>query len=275
MIPGPVTARVPVDPGTAQRQPAETATEAADAGASFADLLAAMLAPGAAGMQPQAAVSNPAEAVFERLDAAEIFNETGLFRGAAPLPSAEADGPVAEAADAAPVRMPAPAPDPQAELRIASSQAAGEAAPVPDVAAAAASQSAANGNGRAAAGGPIARIAQRAMQSLSGQPVASSAAFARSAKAGGEAGGSGRVSSRAATIVAQLTAARAGAAAAQVSVQAVEGGISVMARVDKLSREERDRLRTEIGELLARHGFGSAGILLNGEAWPLPQREEN
>lgn len=274
MIPGPVTARVPVDPGTAQRQLTEAPGDAAETGASFADLLAAMLAPGAAGVQPQAAATNPAEAVFERLDAAEIFNETGLFRGAAPLPSAGTEATSAEAPAATPVRMPAPAVGPQPELRIALSPQVGEGAPVPEVAAAA-SQVAANGNGRIAAGGPIARIAQRAMKSLGGQPVSSLGNPAQAAQAEGEAPGSGRVSSRAANLVAQLMAARAGATAAQVSAQAAEGGISVMARVDKLSREERDRLRAEISELLARHGFGSAGIWLNGEAWPQPQGKED
>jgi hypothetical protein len=76
-------------------------------------------------------------------------------------------------------------------------------------------------------------------------------------------------------MVAQLVAARGAAAAAQVSVQAVEGGINVNARVDRLSREERDRLREEIGALLASHGFGSAQIWLNGEAWPLPQGKDD
>ncbi|MEA3063638.1 MAG: hypothetical protein QOJ27_66, partial [Sphingomonadales bacterium] len=47
MIPGPVAGRTPIDPGTAQRQLAEVASEVADPGSSFADLLAAMLAPGA------------------------------------------------------------------------------------------------------------------------------------------------------------------------------------------------------------------------------------
>jgi hypothetical protein len=51
----------------------------------------------------------------------------------------------------------------------------------------------------------------------------------------------------------------------------VEGGISLVARADKLSREERDRLRVEIGELLARHGLAAADIMLNGAAWPAPQ----
>lgn len=277
MIPGPVTGRVPIDAGAAQRQLTEAASEADDAGSSFADLLAAMLAPGAAGAQLQAPASASTEAVFDRLDAAEIFNETGLFRGAAPLPSggaAEAAASVAEAAITAAGR--ALAPNPQAELQIALSPPAEEVTPVPTVTTtAAADQLVADGKGPAAPGASLSRAAYRAMLSLRGQPAPPSGIPSPGAEAGGEAAGSGRVSPRTATVVAQIVAAKAGAVAAQVSVQAVEGGISVMARVDKLSREERDRLRVEIGELLARHGFASAEIMLNGEAWPLPQGEEN
>jgi hypothetical protein len=278
MIPGPVTARVPIDPGSAQRQLTETPGETADAGTSFADLLAAMLAPGAPGVQLQPSASAPAEAVFERLDAAEVFNETGLFRGAAPLPSAE----VAEAAQAAAVTqaaavasVPAPAANPQSELQIALSPSAGEAAPAPAAAATPADQIAADRGGAATSAPPLSRAAYRASLSLRGQPVSPPATPSPGAEAGGEATGSGPVSQRTATMVAQLLAAKVGATSAQVSVQAVEGGISVTARVDKLSREERDRLRGEIGELLARHGFAGAQIWLNGEAWPLPQGKDD
>jgi hypothetical protein len=262
MIPGPVAGRTPIDPGTAQRQLAEAASEVADPGSSFADLLAAMLAPGA----PVVPIQGPAEAVFERLDAAEVFNETGLFRGAAPLPSAEVAGVVeaAEVAQAAVTQLAgatpvgAPALNPQAELQVALSPRAG-AAPT------AAEQIAADTGSTATPRAPVSKAAYR------GQPVSPPGAPPQGAEAGGEPAGCGQVSRRAATMVAQLVAAKVGAAAVQVTVQAVEGGISVTARVDKLSREERDRLRGEIGELLARHGFGVAQIWLNGEAWPLPQ----
>ena len=276
MIPGPVAGRAPIDPNAAQRPPAETAGDAADSGASFADLLAAMLAPGAAGAQLQASASGPAEAVFERLDAAEVFNETGLFRGAAPLPSAEADPsgvPASETVAAAPGRNFALAPDVQAELQAALSPADGEVAAAPGVAIAAAG---AIGSGSVpASGAAAAKAALPSVLPLNGQPVSASGAPAAGAEAGGEAAAPGRVPPRTATMVAQLLAARAGAAAAQVSVQAVEGGISVTARADKLSREERDRLREEIGALLASHGFGGAQIWLNGEAWPLPRWKED
>jgi hypothetical protein len=283
MIPGPVAGRTPVDPGLAQRQLIEDSSEITDSGPSFADLLAAMLAPGAPAVPPQSAASAPAEAVFERLDAAEVFNETGLFRGAAPLPSSAgtevaAAGEAVQAAAtqtsaAAPVR--APVPNAQAELQVALSPPAGETLPASGAAITAADQIAADPGSAATTPIPISGAAYPAMPALHGQPVAAAGTASPGAEAGPEPAGSGPVSPRATAMVAQLVAAKAGATAAQVSVQAVEGGLSVVARVDKLSREERDRLRTEIGELLAGHGFGVAQIWLNGEAWPSPQERKD
>lgn len=272
MIPGPVAGRMPVDPGAAQRQQAEAPGEAADAGTSFADLLAAMLAPGGPEVRLQESASEPAEAIFERLDAAEMFNETGLFRGAAPLPSAGPDriAAIAEAAAAAAGRAAAPALDPKAEPGASLSPSAGEAAPVPGVAIAAAGRIAASG-GAVLPGATASRAALPASLPPRGQGVPTSAAASPIPEAAGEAVSPGRTAPRTATLVAQIVAAKAGAAAAQVSAQAVEGGINVTARVDRLSREERDRLREEIGALLASHGFAGAQIWLNGEAWPLPQ----
>jgi hypothetical protein len=273
MIPGPVTGHVPIDPGGAQRQPTEAAGEAgADAGTSFADLLAAMLAPGAAGTQFPAPASNPAEAVLGRLDAAEVFNETGLFRGAVPLPSGEApqgDGP------AAATWMPGTGP--RSDLQPLS-PALGPDVPAPGVATTASGPIAAEGGGARASGGAAgiaSKVTHGASPSLRDQAVALAGSRPQSAAGGREAAGGGRVSRRTAAIVAQLLAAKAGSAAAQVSVQAVESGINVMARVDRLSREERNRLRGQIGELLSRHGFGGAEIWLNGEAWPLAQWKED
>jgi hypothetical protein len=55
-----------------------------------------------------------------------------------------------------------------------------------------------------------------------------------------------------------------GSSNAQINVQAGEEGLSVVARLDKLSREERVRLRSGIVDLLARHGMAAAHIWLNG-----------
>jgi hypothetical protein len=262
---------MPIDPGAAQRQLTEAPGEpAADSGTSFADLLAAMLAPGAPAGQLQPPVAE--EAVFERLDAAEMFNETGLFRGAAPLPALGAAPGDAAASPAVPVATVAVRLNSDLQALPPGLDPAAHAAGVPASAAGLAGTASGPVSGAAVAG---AKAAQGATPSIHGQPVAVSATPAQAAAAGPEAAGpgAGRVSPRTATALAQLLAARTGAAAAQVSVHAVEGGISVMARVDKLSREERDRLRAEIGELLALHGYAGADIILNGEAWPLPQRE--
>lgn len=272
MIPGPVSGHVPVDPGAAQRQQADSAGDSgADSGTSFADLLAAMLAPGAPAPQPEAAAAAD-QTVFDRLDAAEMFNETGLFRGAAPLPSSGAiPADLAVAASVSEAPPAAPLPGAEAELQPAPAGVGPAEAP-PAFASSADGRSA---PAPAGASGPAAKAANGVRPTLHGPPAALSANLARAASAEPEAAPGGRVSARTAAMVAQLLAARAGAAAAQVGVQALEGGISVMARVDRLSREERDRLRSEIGELLARHGYSNANIVLNGEAWPLPQGKED
>lgn len=49
----------------------------------------------------------------------------------------------------------------------------------------------------------------------------------------------------------------------QISVQAVEHGLRVVARLDELGREERMRLRDRIAGLLSRHGFVAREIDVN------------
>lgn len=51
----------------------------------------------------------------------------------------------------------------------------------------------------------------------------------------------------------------------QLSVSADQAA-SFVGRVERLSREDRARLRQEIADLLARHGFAPADIRLNGES---------
>jgi hypothetical protein len=116
-----------------------------------------------------------------------------------------------------------------------------------------------------------AQSARPAVLPLRGQPVAPAGPPATGAEAAGETAGGGRASARTPAALVRAYLARTASAPAQVSVQAAEGGISLVARADRLSREERDRLRVEIVELLARHGFAIADMTLNGEAWPLPQ----
>ena len=54
------------------------------------------------------------------------------------------------------------------------------------------------------------------------------------------------------------------AAGLQLIAQAAEGSVNVSARVDRLSREERMRLRQGIEQVLASHGFPAGEIRLNG-----------
>lgn len=271
MIPGPVTGRTAVDPNAAQKSQADSAGEGVEGGASFADLLAAMLAPGAAG-QLQPAATAPAEAVFDRLDAAEMFNETGLFRGAAPLP---ATGAAAIAAAPCPdLGVAAPAPGARAQLQVAGTPLRGAAPPGAPAQVTQGGQlvlDTSRGGTPAAAAAATTRPAYRAQPAFRGQPAAAPVGAVQSPESGSASAGVGRSAPRAATKLVQAWLARAASAPAQVSVQAVEGGISVVARADRLTREERDRLRVEIAELLARHGFAVADMVLNGEAWPLPK----
>ena len=51
----------------------------------------------------------------------------------------------------------------------------------------------------------------------------------------------------------------------RVSVQAVEHGLQVVAKLDGLGREERIRLRDRIAATLARHGLVGREIMLNGD----------
>jgi hypothetical protein len=55
---------------------------------------------------------------------------------------------------------------------------------------------------------------------------------------------------------------------AQLLVEAAEHGLRLIARAEKLSREQRLRLRGEIEQLLAHHGLSAEEIRLNGE--PIP-----
>jgi hypothetical protein len=55
------------------------------------------------------------------------------------------------------------------------------------------------------------------------------------------------------------------AASMNAQVQAVEHGLSVVARLDQLGREEQSRLRDRIAATLSRHGFIGRGIILNGD----------
>lgn len=264
MIPGPIAPRVHVEPGPRSQQ-ADGEPGRSEEGRSFEDLLQAMLAPGS---QSESAAPTKPEAVFERLDAARVFNETGLFRGAAPLMNEAAlTGGTGEPGTPAPPEISAEA---ALQLSLAPSPATGAEAPAADPAIATRQIALTQGSAPSGGAPPTSRAALRQAASLRGQPVATPRNPTPTPEAGHEAAGVGRMS-RAAVMLVQAHLAKGGSAAAQVSVQAVEGGISLIARADKLSREERAKLRIEIGELLARHGLAAAEIMLNGEAGPSSQ----
>jgi hypothetical protein len=232
-----------------------------------------MLAPGAASaVAPEASPAETSGAVFERLDAAQMFNETGMFRGAAPLAKDGAAEAGLHPASAVPADPAIPA---EAALRHSFAPSPGRV-PDPQEEQARAQAMAAPRIGLAAGIVPTnapttSRQAIRAARAaLAGQPMAAMQAPARTLGAARQSATAVRRSETAAMLV-RTYLAKGGSAAAQVSVQAVEGGISLVARADKLSREERDKLRIEIGELLARHGLAVAEIMLNGEAGPSPK----
>ncbi|HEY0148107.1 MAG TPA: hypothetical protein VGB70_03810 [Allosphingosinicella sp.] len=81
---------------------------------------------------------------------------------------------------------------------------------------------------------------------------------------GAEAAAPGRSGSSRIKKLLQNYLARMGASSAQVSVQAGEEGLTVATRLDRIGREERDRLRAAIAQLLAGHGMAAARILVNG-----------
>lgn len=64
------------------------------------------------------------------------------------------------------------------------------------------------------------------------------------------------------------TATGGGALETLLTLQAAEREVSLTARLERLSREERERLRSEIVQLLAAYGFSAGEIRLNGRAGP-------
>lgn len=58
---------------------------------------------------------------------------------------------------------------------------------------------------------------------------------------------------------------RTNAVHVRVDVRAMQDGLHVLARTDKLDRNERNRLQSEIAALLSRHGRVAARISFNGE----------
>jgi len=265
MTPSPIAPRVPTDSGLRSRQQADGEPGRMEEGRSFEDLLQAMLAPGA---RMDSAAPKASETVFERLDAAEVFNETGLFRGPAPLEAAGAPGAGEGRAPGAPAR-PTISAEAALQLSLTPTPGTGPDAPPADPATAARQIALAGGSAPTGASRPTSRAALRTSVSLRGQPVPAPHNPLRTPEATRESAAAGRMS-RAAAMLVQAYLAAGRSRGAQVSVQAMEGGISLVARAEKLTREERDKLRIEIGELLARHGLTAGEIMINGEALSSP-----
>jgi hypothetical protein len=255
MIPRLINGSAGLQPEAPRPAGGEAAAENAGQGQSFADLLSAMLAP-----EPPVP---PAEAaVFDKLDGAEVFNETGLFRGAAPLAAMafrRDSAALPEGGKRSPAQEYVPAPG----SVLAPPSVLLSALPPETVTGAAASAGLAS---LAKPGRPEAQP-MRKVASVPGPGLSPPSAVARKAEPGSSRQGLRPAAAR----LVQEHLARGGSAAAQVSVQAVEAGLSLAVRADRLSREQRERLRVEIGDLLARHGFTAAEIMLNGEAEPRPQ----
>jgi hypothetical protein len=62
-----------------------------------------------------------------------------------------------------------------------------------------------------------------------------------------------------------LFAQDSAALSTRVSVDAVEHGLQVIAKLDELGREERIRLRDRIAATLSRHGMVGRAITVNGD----------
>jgi hypothetical protein len=245
-------------------------------GEPFADMLAAMLNNGQGGGFLGARQSGSDETVAAPVSQlAEMFNEHGLFVGAvasgslasAPAPATETDpspgesgtGPDRPSGDRAPedhVRHQLP--PPAAEEGFATTPG------LPATSGSAGSGAHFAAGGRAARPQPVSMMhGAEPVRTLAG-PVRQPASFAPSEPAQGAAPAGAR-QQRAARLVQDFLHA-AGSTAAQVTLQAVEGEVSLSARIERLSREERSRLRAGIIELLGRHGFAAGEIRLNGEA---------
>lgn len=246
--------------------------EARQGGDTFADILAALAsghgdASSFLGAQTIADGKQPAEPSRQ---VAEIFNENGLLRGVtasgegmagAPLLGAEAR-PVAGANAAVrnaaiargPVSAPVPAAiEPEARPTTPHAEAVGGAGAAARI----------TGQPAAARVRPAPPVFLGLVPRLS-SPLGATEQKVFTAAPGQDA----RAAQRSAP--SRLKAAlheylrQRGSSNAQVSIQAGEEGLAVVARLEKLSREERVRLRSGIVDLLGRHGISAAHIWLNG-----------
>lgn len=248
----------------------------------FGDLLAAMLRGGDGGgflgARPDTPETQEQAAAMPVAQLAEMFNEHGLFLGAispaATVTTAEADLQLEElhrsatrsAGAEVSVRLHqqgAHEVPPSSHLQRPSFEPAspGRVA-LPGSAPVTGDRNAAGGSGGAAQLKQVAGAVAPARPVMAG-PVLQPLQDAPANEAGAPA--KRRAQPLPARLVQNLLEA-GGRTNTQLIVQAAEGGISLSARIDKLSRDERERLRDEIIELLGRHGFAAGEIRLNGQS---------
>jgi hypothetical protein len=253
-----------------------TGADAAGEG-SFADVLASLAAAGA--VRPSFLGQEPVQGVAREeapVQAAEIFNEHGVVGSLVTGPDATAfpvqlqeaaavasrvlaaEAPARPVAAAA-ARLARPVTGSAAEMLAAAPASAGFAAEPLTV-----SPQVAAGHARAMAtrtmghGNLLAAGAPRS----AGLPV-------RQAQAKPAEAASARFETRLRQKLAALLEQHLGAENAHelsVGVLAAEEGLRVSVRAERLSREQKERLRADIAELLSSHGLSASDIMLNGEA---------
>jgi len=283
---------LPVPPPTAT--PAQPPWEGEPAGTSdFGNLLRGLIYPcaGAPGFLAEAAPGEkPAES--SPALAADIFNQDGFFRGAVPADeqtqpdqeiASEAPAPATQAPsdDIVPpleprtpdyglqsaVKPGASQPGPQADAPTVSAEVLASAGTVVStgtggVHGVPADQPGSNGkwSGETV---PIRNGTARTLASTATEPMAEGAT-----DRGNDAPSAVRTASfraRLEALLPRLFAQESAALNTRVSIQAVQHGLQVVAKLDDLGREDRIRLRNRIAATLSRHGLIGREITLNGD----------
>jgi len=188
---------------------------------------------------------------------ADIFNEHGLFQGAMPV------GAIAGLPDAA------QSPVQGASLSI-DDTVGGEQVAAPTVDALNFNPTYAAGSSRTAGseqrhpGGKVEQTVPRSKAQASGTATAIPQVPQGREDGTGPVARATSVRSRLWAALSRQTAEEGAALNPQISVQAVEHGLRVVARLDELDRQERVRLRDRIAGMLSRHGLVARDIDIAG-----------
>jgi hypothetical protein len=190
---------------------------------------------------------------------ADIFNEHGLFQGAMPM------GAIAGLPNGA------QSPVQGASLAV-DDMIGGEQVTAPTVdalnfnATYAAGSSWTSGSEQIHLGGKVEQAVPRPTAQASGTATAIPQAPQGRAGATGPESRTTSVRSRLWAALSRRTAEESAALNPQISVQAVEHGLRVVARLGELDRQERVRLRDRIAGMLSRHGLVASDIDIAGRA---------